>query len=65
MTRTERQKPTTTYDKRDRPSKYISRLRDENNIVCNEDWYVIYIFANTWKELATQWATRQKPLLNN
>lgn len=52
-------KPSTVYESRTKPYKYISRLRDETNIVCNEDWNVVYIFANSGIAIPTIWTTRQ------
>lgn len=54
----QRQKPTTNYTKRDRPYKYITPLKDYVDIVCNENWVIIHIFANEGKALSTIWQTR-------
>ena len=54
----ERTKPTTNYNERIKPYKYITPLRDLNNIVCNEDWIIIHIFANEWMAIPTMWKTR-------
>lgn len=54
----ERVKPTTNYNERIKPYKYRTPLRDLNNIVCNENWKVIFIFANEGIPVPTMWHTR-------
>lgn len=54
----QRLKPTTQYDRRVKPYRYITPLQDATNIVCNENWVIIYIFANEWKPIPTMWTRR-------
>ena len=54
----ERTKPTTEYTERVRPYRYRAPLRDLTNIVCNEDWNIIYILANEGVKIPPIWHTR-------
>lgn len=52
---------TTNWEARQKPTVYISRLQDNDNVVCNEDWVVIYIYADDWILInSTVWTAREK-----
>lgn len=57
---TARENVTSSRDPRKAMVKYYTKLQDTDNIVCNEDWEIIYIFANEWTPLPiTQWQPRE------
>ena len=50
----------TNWTPRKEMINYIAELQDEDNIVCNEDGEIIYIFADKWMPIAlTQWQPRE------
>lgn len=58
-TRWEREAVSSTRDPRNELVNFFTKLRDENNIVCNENWKIIYIYANEWTPIPmTQWQDR-------
>jgi hypothetical protein len=61
-TYTPRTRPTTTYTARPRLTKWIDYLFGDNQgveaIVQDQDWNDISIFADTWYEQVTSWASR-------
>ena len=55
----ERVKPTTDWNWRIRPINFFQPLEDAENIVCNEDSEIIYIYANVWEPISmTIWTPR-------
>jgi hypothetical protein len=58
--RWERVRPETDWDWRIRPINFFQPLEDFENTVCNEDWNIIYIFANQWVPISmTNWTPRE------
>lgn len=56
-----RLKPTTDWGSRQKPTVRITKLQDNENVVCNENWQIIYIYADDWIDIATTiWTVRQK-----
>jgi len=58
-TRWEREAVSSTRNPRNQLVNFFTKLRDEDNIVCNENWIIIYIYADEWEPiLMTQWQDR-------
>lgn len=57
--RWERDAVSSSRDPRNQLVNFFAKLRDEDNIVCNESWKIIYIYANEWEPIPmTQWQDR-------
>ena len=55
----ERVKPETSWNERNKPINFFQPLEDYEDTVCNEDWEIIYIFANQWVPISmTNWTPR-------
>lgn len=51
----------TNWEARQKPTTHITKLQDNENVVCNEDWEIIYIYADDWIVIvSTIWTARQR-----
>lgn len=58
--RSERTAVSSTRSPRKSMIIYVSELQDADNIVCNENSEVIYIYADEWTPIPmTQWQSRE------